>query len=314
MEVLVCKCVEIHYKICLSMFFLHFIQYRIIFQKVKVSSQMIALIGSIATMIGYLIVTDFQTIPYDACTEYSPFHNPSLIEYYENVSNNSVILQEYNYNANSSIGKLNTIKLSSSVINNMELLNHSLKLDLELSLNCQQNNHCQCIISHPVCFNFNFAIDKDQNIVPTSNHNGLLEYYKCSSKINEEILITACVTLVTPRIMKEDDIAEIETISMLPKDVYFIARNNCNEANVSGHQCHWIPSSIITKKECEDCQPICRSVSQTFTFAQFLIGNGVLVFASSLQYVPITSLLMNQSPQRLQVAYPHIYPMHVHSL
>ncbi len=261
---------------------------------------MIVLIGVISTMIGYLIVTDFQTIPYDPCTEYSPFHNPSLIEYYENVSNNSVVLQEHNSNATSSIEKLNAIDLFSSI--NLSWFPQKYGAhDLEVNLTCQQVSKCTCITSNPVCFNFAINNNNDKNLSPTLNHNSLLEDYECTFKKTAEILITACVTLSRPQITKEEDMAVIESIDILPEDVYFIARNNCNEANVSGHQCHWIPSSIITKKECEDCQPICRSVSQTFTFAQFLIGNGVLAFASSLQYVPITSLLMNQSPQRLQV-------------
>ena len=103
------------------------------------------------------------------------------------------------------------------------------------------------------------------------------------------------------------EVVKINSINVLPEKVYFIARNNCNEANVSGHQCHWIPSSIITKKECEDCQPICRSISQTLTFAQFCIAIALMVLSNSLQFTPIVALLTNQSPKQYVVRYFYNY-------
>ncbi len=31
-------------------------------------------------MTGYALLTDWQAIPYDPCTEYSPFHHPELFQ------------------------------------------------------------------------------------------------------------------------------------------------------------------------------------------------------------------------------------------
>ena len=95
--------------------------------------------------------------------------------------------------------------------------------------------------------------------------------------------------------------AEINSIAILPEGVYWVARNNCIQANVTGHQCQWVPYSDITKQECVDCQPICRSVHQTLTFAQFMIGNALVLLSSAFQFAPIVSLLMNQSPPQIQV-------------
>ena len=52
----------------------------ILFQRLKLSSQTILLIGVSVTVAAYLLLTDWQTIPYDPCTEYSPFHHPEIIK------------------------------------------------------------------------------------------------------------------------------------------------------------------------------------------------------------------------------------------
>ncbi len=162
---------------------------------------------------------------------------------------------------------------------------------------CHQVQDCLCDLSTPCV---HYPLFSDINVKLDSK-----DLYKCNSSESHMIV---CVHLphdqISPQNSREistPEFAEIESITVLPKTLYFIARNSCIEANVTGHQCHWIPSSTITKKECEDCQPICRSVSQTLTFPQFSIGMGLLIYSSSLQLPPIVALITNQSPKHLQV-------------
>ena len=54
--------------------------YRVLLQKARFSSQVICFIGIIMTITGYLLMTDWQAIPYDPCTEYSPFHHPNRFQ------------------------------------------------------------------------------------------------------------------------------------------------------------------------------------------------------------------------------------------
>ena len=265
------------------------------------SSQMIVLTGIITTMCGYLIVTDWQTIPYDPCTEYSPFHHPEIVQYYEN---NTIIVGRFQKNIESHVDftlpKLKRVKLLPN-INLIFADGASFEADLRINLSCSHVYNCTCALKNPTCLYF--KINENLNTED-------LYYYDCSSDFNLRSPITACITLSRHQTVLagnkattsvDEHESEIESITVLPKRVYFIARNTCIEANVTGHQCHWIPSSTITKKECKDCQPICRSVSQTLTFAQFLVGNGLLVYTSALQYAPIISLLMNQTPKQIQV-------------
>ena len=272
------------------------------------SSQMIVLTGIITTMCGYLIVTDWQTIPYDPCTEYSPFHHPEIVQYYEN---NTIIVgrfQEKNIESHVdfTLPKLKGVKLLHKI--NLIFANGtSFESDLRINFHCSHVDNCTCALKNPTCLHYKMA-ENLSILLATSPEN--LYYYECNSDFNLRLPITACITLLRRQTVLagnkattpvDEHESEIESINVLPKRVYFIARNTCIEANVTGHRCHWIPSSTIIKKECKDCQPICRSMSQTLTFTQFLVGNGLLVYTSALQYAPIVSLLMNQTPKQIQV-------------
>ncbi len=279
--------------------------FRLVFQRLKMSSQMIVLTGIITTMCGYLIVTDWQTIPYDPCTEYSPFHHPEIVQYYEN---NTIIVGRFQAESHLdfTLPKLKGVKLLSN-INLIFADGTFFESDLRINLSCSHVDNCTCALKNPACLHF--KMDENLNILLATSPEDVY-YYDCSFNFNLRSPITACITLsrhqtalvgnrATAPVSKQE--AEIESINVLPKRVYFVARNSCIEANVTGHQCHWIPSSTITKKECKDCQPICRSVSQTLTFTQFLVGNGLLVYTSALQYSLIVSLVMNQTPKQIQV-------------
>ncbi len=267
---------------------------------------MIVLIGIITTMCGYLIATDWRTIPYDPCTEYSPFHHPEIAQYYDNI--HSVIVGKFQ-DVDFTSPKLKGVKF----LSNIELIfadgNFSFESDLRINLSCSRVDTCTCALRNPTCLHF--TMDENLNILLVTSPEDL--YYDCTSEFNLGSPITACIThqktlagtTVTTPVAEQE--AKIESINVLPKRVYFVARNICVEANVTGHQCHWIPSSTITKKECEDCQPICRSVSQTLTFAQFMVGNGLLVYTGALQFTPIVSILMNQTPKQIQVLLAILY-------
>ena len=173
---------------------------------------------------------------------------------------------------------------------------------------------CDCDRSPSKCLRFTLG-SNDSVAVGTGVDQ---EAYQCSSSFELESPVSLCV-LLSRKADAASDIASLEsflesmsdsgsfakinTIDILPDELNQIARTNCIQANVSGHQCHWIPYSDIFKKECEDCQPICRSVHQTLTFAQYIIGNSLLVLSSALQIVPVVALLMNQSPEQIQVCF-----------
>ncbi len=255
--------------------------------------------GILTTVMGYLLLTDFQAIPYDPCTEYSPFHHPEITDNFT-VSQFSLANGSSAFRPTAeSVPKLKGIQFSSSVDIKFgnDVLFHT-NLGITNKYLCHQVQECLCNILTPCAYyptstNLNTHLKSEQDC------------YKCTT---DESSMTICACFSADQIPQNSpkefltlELAELESINVLPKDEYFIARNNCIEANVSGHQCHWTPSSVITNKECEDCQPICRSISQTLTFSQFAIGMGLLIYSSALQLPPIVALLTNQSPKHLQV-------------
>ena len=82
--------------------------------------------------------------------------------------------------------------------------------------------------------------------------------------------------------MMNNDSVQVQVLQVVTSSVYHIAANNCESVNNSKYGCHWIPYSLITKKHCNDCQPICRSIYRTLNFIQFCIGAALLVISTQI--------------------------------
>ena len=149
------------------------------------------------TICGALILTDWQAIPYDPCTELSPFHHPNIVANYSE-ADTSVSVSKVMY------------------------INNSLTVDSQV-------------------------------------------------------------------------------FQVLGEDQYTIAVSKCENANIAGHTCHWIPDSLITKKLCGDCQPICRSRQQSLTFAQYCIGTTAITMSIDICWVPVAALLSDRIGRGNQV-------------
>jgi len=55
-------------------------------QAVKLNSRIITILGIIFSVIGLILMADWQSIPYDSCTEFSLFHHPELASDVSNTS------------------------------------------------------------------------------------------------------------------------------------------------------------------------------------------------------------------------------------
>ena len=98
-------------------------------------------------------------------------------------------------------------------------------------------------------------------------------------------------------------IVHVQELQVFRESVYNVARNECEEARISNHRCHWIPDSIISKELCTDCQPICRSVDRTLNFIQFLIGEALFGFSQPVCRVAFTAILSDQVRKDFQVSH-----------
>ena len=76
---------------------LYSVLYRFVLQKLKLSNQIIAIVSIIMTFVGALLIGDWQAIPHDPCTDYSPYHHPELID---TISNHSSVQHSMNESVN----------------------------------------------------------------------------------------------------------------------------------------------------------------------------------------------------------------------
>ncbi len=130
------------------------IVYRLLLQKIKVSNQAIALIGVITTVIGYLMFTDFQAIPYDPCTEYSPFHHPEITDYNKSIghapiSNARLHPSQINQTTLVPLSTMISLQFSNRVRFGFPGINFDLSLGTTDNYTCKQVTECSCNFTQP---------------------------------------------------------------------------------------------------------------------------------------------------------------------
>ncbi len=272
---------------------------RVLLQKIKLNSQIILIIGILMSITGYLLVCDWQTIPYDTCTEYSPFHHP---DQFQNVSAVTAV----NTNYSGLLRFYSDVELNTG--NGNTLSEEFLSIP---GLTCQLNKSCpKCRESRrnfnddssTICLTFT-DIDFTSLASKVDNTEGLLTLV-CNFQ-KQKICITIQQTISfhskTQDITLEKSDAVLQSLLVLPDDVYASASNSC--MNVLDGQCQWIPFSTITNSKCIDCPPICRGKHRSLLFAPFLLGMTLLVMSNPFTWVPTIALATDQTPNGLQVNY-----------
>ena len=284
--------------------------YRVLLQKARFSSQVICFIGIIMTITGYLLMTDWQAIPYDPCTEYSPFHHPNRFqkqteplhtEYFNKTSkkfssSQNMITQPSPFHF-TAMDMYSDLELN---LDDGEIIDT--RLPIRLLYSCHLNNNCSICeedITKPC---LSFTVDTNGHTSLSGRKDGVPQLFSCS--LNS--LVNFCVTIYQDHTSSTEEMedlladAEIQRLMVLSDDVYTIASNAC--MNASSGQCHWIPFSTLTGKKCLDCPPICRGKQQTLLFPLFLIGIAILTMCFPLVWVPTLAMANNQSPKSIQVS------------
>ena len=282
----------------------YFTLYSFILQAIGLHNRNIVIIGLLSVLSGGVILTDWQALPYDPCTMYSPFHHPELLKNYtERATDISLSMQFLNNDqAHVIAGETTYYEAWQSDVCFPELhLLDILKFDVNTTtVECSESNSCaQCINGHSSNNTKAYCVTlfhTSEGIVATANSSYIpiqedLSTYLCSLKNS---LYSNCACLITNRDfssgIKTGDIIHDEFVHphkrlqevfgvkaqswhniIINKNIYSIAVNECvSQQDTFG--CHWIPHSMVTGKLCEDCPPICRSVHHILTFTQFCAG------------------------------------------
>lgn len=268
------------------------------------------------TITSCLLIADWQAIPYDQCTEYSPFHNPGkFTSSADNFSSISWIPSEqmtYHLQKGypASVGILTQLSINPSLelfFSSNQTINNPLQASVNLS--CHVSEECRTkgdqVIKTLQPLALRFIIEEDGRLELDKSDTCMLsndehEFLACGT--NQSI----CIQLHKHLLPKEQltaSLYSVQTQSLLVlKPVYYNkAMFNCVNANVTSHDCYWNPYSIITRRHCKDCQPLCRSRSHSLTFAQFVIGSAILVASIPVAWVPVAALVSNRVAKESQV-------------
>ncbi len=263
----------------------------------KLTSQFIMIIGLLMSIAGYVLVCDWQAIPYDPCTEYSPFHHQELFQ------NESV-----NVTRSGPFGIYFDVKVKTDYGNVL-----SEKAVIGPSLTCQSDKSCQeCRedqyyyhddINRP-CLTFsdvnltNLAVPIAPEIQGPITLSCTFQQHQFCMNIQQSNVHNSRTQNITILIQKSE--ATLQSLLVLPDDdVYTKVSNSC--VNALNGQCHWIPFSTITNNKCIDCPPICKGKHQTLLFTPFLLGMVLLVMSNPFMWVPTIALASNQTPKKMQV-------------
>lgn len=262
------------------------------------------------TIASCVLMADWQAIPFDECTEYSPFHHPDMVDDY---------LVESSRQLNKRSQCYQSAEVTSNFLESFELdswskltldSGYSVKFPLagDIKYSCKSTDTCLCN-QHPtdkklICLQYAIRVNSEGCGILTERaqvYRGSTysEAFVCSSPIST---FSFCVVLDT--VPYQSQPVQIQALNRLPSEIYPKAMNMCLEANVSSNDCYWSPQSIITGKRCEDCQPICRSISHSLTFVQFLLGSALLLVSIPVAWIPVAALISNRVPTTAQVGLP----------
>ena len=280
----------------------------IFLQRLKLSSQGILLIGISITVTAYLLLTDWQAIPYDPCTEHSPFHHPEIIKNQsKNVTSTTAVSLDYPKLFNEvKLGMTSEIKLQfegGMVLHSSENMGFIAKCRLNSSCSL-----CDSTILLPQEVQPCLVLENNSVVhVISSEKNVNALQFSCSSDDAK----TFCININTQGIHhfeKKDHNPMTNGISAYLQ--YSLISNSCIKADVPGRKCHWIPFSTVSNSVCNDCPPICRAKEQTLNIVQFSLGLFALLISAPILWMPLMAIATDFSPKQFQVCQLQLWYVH----
>ena len=245
-------------------------------------------------------MADWQSIPYDPCTELSPFHHPDIISQYRDVvpTKRDIKCEKPHQN-----------KFDFDVCASIQVKLHQTPIINASGLACTEVESCSrdhCNNAFDQCLHYTLDTNRCQ-LQESKYINGFTDY-DAGQFLCKQSLYSLCITIYQETFVNKSINESLYTVhsqalQLLEVDLYAIAVNKCESANIDGHQCYWIPNSIVTKKHCSDCPPVCRSHQHSLSFVQFCIGAALLMVSIPIAWVPVAGLISDRIHKEAQVIY-----------
>ena len=269
---------------------------------------MILLLGISITVAAYLLVTDWQAIPYDPCTEYSPFHHPEIVKNHSRNSAPAFVVSSKSL----TLFKQNLHPELEVKFGNHKPLPYS-GITVTSSLTCRLDSSCPlCKASVPLhqeihpCLILEANRYGKHNIEKSTN---VSTYLRLSCSSNETQLFCININIQGYHHSKESEHYQVQNSEVLTSSQYSIISNSCINAIVPGRHCQWIPFSTITNTVCNDCPPICRAKEQTLNIVQFSMGVFALIFGLPIFWTSLMAIVTDYSPEQSRVCQISYYKM-----
>lgn len=229
------------------------------------------------SILSCILLADWQAVPYDKCTEFSLYHHKP---FQTNDDSDMLISSGYSTDAYFPPDSMS---------------------DVMMTCEKESNNNSSCSQG---CYMVKFLPGNPFDIhkyhceeIPNLEH---VDSYVCNWNGNTSFCMFVNSTLYT----KKKATPSIQ--HFLKGNLYRDLQSHCTTSIVNGDYCHWTPDSLITKQYCNECQPICRSLSHSLNFVQFCFGAAILMISIPIAWVPVASIVSEKTKSEMQVIYPHL--------
>lgn len=291
--------------------------HRLMLQQLKLSNRLIVVMGLVMSIVGTLLMGDWQAVRHDPCIDASLFHHPELLHTYTAQLDTATPI-EINTTPHKDVG-IQCEKLNLSLSLQQHLKNRLIDVYVYPNMVTEPNNviyGCVEVASCPQCSNQE-EVYQTYIATPTCLHlhvnpqqqclerapllpwqlrpHPLQTSYSCTMP---KSLFTYCLSTY-PQTAVDEDVppsdqeyifdVHLQSVQIVEGHVELLASRSCTQ-HPGGH-CHWNPESSVTHRKCENCPPICRDRSNYLEFSQFTIGAAILLVSMPVARVPITSLI-----------------------
>ena len=263
------------------------------------------------TVLSCILMADWQSIPYDPCTELSPFHHPDIISHYRDIESPDTFTRTKPTKRDIKCEKPHQNRFGFTIYASIQVKLHQTPIINANGLACTEVDTCSrdhCNDAFDQCLHYtldtNWCLQESKYVdYPTD--------YDTGQFLCKQPLYSLCITIyrVNEAINESLQTVHSQALQLLEVDLYAIAVNKCESANIHGHQCYWIPNSIVTKRHCSDCPPICRSRQHSLTFVQFCIGAALLMVSIPIAWVPVAALISDRIHKEAQVIWQGNWPI-----
>lgn len=300
---------------------------RFVLQWSKISNLFISILGIIASIIGLAIMSDWQAITRDPCLNYSLYHNPELVT---NMSIGSSSFSPpptcWNKTQLREHGDIVYDVTNAMVIDGHLVFYYYPLMNNDVMVNCRVH------VSTSTCYICKNSSDLTSHVeLHFKNTQGEICYNPSFTKFNNQATSSlkfsvicgksdsTCLSLCLHVHQDSHDTAAIQgtaetegdtrqlfhhaytkSLLLLQEFLYDSARNTCESETTA--RCHWIPHSLVTHKTCRDCQPICRGLSHTMTFIQFVAGSIWFMLTYPVAEVALPVVISDSTQNDYQVS------------